>query len=205
MSNRQRVTGAKAIGHAARISPERLAAAYVELALGQRMRAEEGPIAHDETLQIYPSLGRMSYWHLADVDHVCTGSIAERAGALWEIVRTSGANFQKWPLTPQQIRAMTLELAAASAQRGEPCGSDLLHLMAWAMDVPESFLYDPTEVLSGRDGKGRGVDPMVRQSAEFLDTMHLQKTGKYMSAPALVKATGASRRSIREWVKGWRK
>lgn len=146
----------------------------------------------------------MGYWHLADLDRVCTGSIAERARTLREIVLTSGSNVQKWPLTPQQIRAMTLELAVASAQRGEPCGSDLLHLLAWATNVPESFLYDPTEVLSGRDGKGQGVDPSVRQGAELLDYMHFQKTGKYMTVYALAKATNASRQSVREWVKGWR-
>ena len=115
-------------------------------------------------------------------------------------MRAAPANIQKWPLTPLQIRAMTLELAAASAQR---CDPDLLFLMALAMNVPETFLRDPSELLSGRDGKGKGVGSSVRDGAAFLDWLSVQRTGKAMSVNALAKAVGAARSADRDWAKGW--
>ena len=158
------------------------------------MEGEEPPIYH--------SFGRMTYWHL--VNGAPRGTVDERAAALLKIVRKDDANFQKWDVRRLQIRAMSLELAAAAAQGGEPLGSDLLHLLAWAMDVPETFLSDPSDVLSGRDGKGQAVNPAVRDGAELLDWLHFQRYGEYMSKNALAKSAGVSPPSIREWVKGWR-
>jgi hypothetical protein len=140
--------------------------------------------------------------HLADAR--LRGSIDERAAALLKIVREGPSNHKKWKLPRVQIRAMTLELTAAAAQRGEPCGSDLLHLMAWAMDVPRTFLYDPSDLLSGADGKGQAAPHLSKESAELLDWLHFREHGSYMSINALAKECKVSRPSIREWVKGWR-
>jgi len=154
---------------------------------------------------VYESLGRFTYWHL--VDPSLRGTIADRSAALLKIVeRYDPLPAEKWPrpITQQKVRAMALELAAASAPRGEPCGPDLLHLLAWAMNVPPSFLYDPSELLAGHDGRGQGADPVKKNEAELLDFLHFRKHGKYMSINALANAVGASPPSVREWAKGWR-
>lgn len=161
-----------------------------------------------ETYPIYPSFGQMAYWHLAtDIQ----GTLDDRAKALLAIVRTGSANVQKWPLAPIQVRAMALELAAAHALHGRPFGADLLRLLVWSMDLPKEFLSDPSDILSGSDGKGQGADPQLKSAAELADWLYFQSHGQHMSINALSKEAGRlagctppSRSTVRAWVKGWR-
>jgi hypothetical protein len=111
---------------------------------------------------VHRLFGSMRHWHLVDASPA--GSVDERATALLKMVGESPSNHQKWEIRPLQIRAMALELVAAAAQLGEPPGSDLLRLLAWAMNVPETFLDDPSAVMSGRDGKGEPAEPEKRES-----------------------------------------
>jgi hypothetical protein len=148
---------------------------------------------------VYRPFGRMRHWHLVDASP--TGSIDERAAALLKMAHEMPANHKKRKIQPLQIRAMALDLVAA-AQLGEPSGHDLLRLLAWGMNVPEAFLKDNSGVLSGRDGKGQGVDAGVRDGAELLDWQYYQTHGKFMSINALAKKARIHRRQQGEVFSG---
>jgi hypothetical protein len=158
-----------------------------------------------DPLPVYRSFGEMAYWHLADDS--LSGSIDERASALLKIAHNSSVNVKRCKIKPLQIRAMALELVAAAAYGGGLLGSDLLHLLAWAMNVPDSFLHDPSFVLSGRDGKGQPADPELKQMAEWIEASFLARHGKQMSVNGLANEVQTrlsleqppSRSTIRAW------
>jgi len=187
-------------------------------AVEQKKRVEAMSATSQEPWAVYPSFGVMSYWHEAldalqrSTDKrdsraatLLQGSLAERAAALLEIFETNADRpAERWPIRPLIAKAMTIELTAAFSAQGVPMTGAILELLCRCMDVPANFLRDPSAILEGRDGKGQGADPSVKDGAEILDAQHFQRTGNYMTISALAKAVGAARSSIREWARGWR-
>jgi len=149
--------------------------------------------------EIHPAFGAMRWWALVS-NAPLEGAIEDRAASLWAIVdkhreRLAGS----WPIKPQIIKGMTLELVAAFALAAKPLTPAALKLSAWAMDLPPTFLRNTFPLYSGRDGKGQGADPSLRALAELLDARSFYVFGKFTSINWLAKAVNVSRSTVRAW------
>jgi hypothetical protein len=161
------------------------------------------------TLAIHPAFGFANFWFF--VENAPRGSVTECAERLWAIVEKCGSRKrQRWPIPQPIIRAMTLELAAAYPMVEQPMTPSMLLLLAWAMDVPSTFLKNPKEFYSGRDGRGRrAVNPRCKEMVRLWDGLCLEQYGTKPKLNTLAKRVqehlGLKRPLSRANIRTWRK
>jgi hypothetical protein len=156
--------------------------------------------------RVYPSFGRMSYWH--NVEGAPRGTIKERSEALLQIWR-DGTACSHWrgPMKPVQLRAMALELAVACGQQSLEMPNNLTALLAELLQLPPEFLSDPTALyVRADDGKGQKTPPGAYEVAMWIDRSEIQETGKQPSARKLAKLLAergmpVDEKTLREWRK----
>lgn len=159
--------------------------------------------------EVSPSLGNLGYWHL--VDGAPEGSPSKAETELLGMVRGyDELPATRWPIRPVVIRAMALELAVASAKRGEALSDHLIRLLAWCASVPESFLIDPSEFYEGNWKGGKDPnDPRAKVQASWVDREHFQKTGKWLELlrleQSLMATFGAGKAPSRSTLRRWRR
>lgn len=133
----------------------------------------------------YPSLGSRASWHL--VAEAPLGAPDEAAATLMAMVQKYGDRpAQNWPIQPQIIKGMAVELAVLAGIEGRAFSGDLIHLLAWAAGLNSDFVQDTPAFFGGswKGGRPRGDDSALTL-ASGLDRRHYQTTGKMMPLAVL--------------------
>jgi hypothetical protein len=151
----------------------------------------------------------MGSWHL--VPNAPDGSLEARAEWIaqqWETAAHRTRLAELADISPQVMKAMTLELLFAySRQRRKP-PVGLFRVLADQLGLPDGFLDDPVPVFAGDSGGGRPpVHQQARNTAMRLDREHFHAEGSMMATNALSKRLQAelnlnrpySRASLDRW------
>ena len=158
-------------------------------------------------MEINPSFGQRSYWHLVDDAPLEDSDTA--ASALWRMVtkfRDDPAHI--WPIQPCVVRAMALELVVGTSNERRPLSTDLVFLLAWSSNVPALALADPPTFYDGGWSGGSPANgPSSKNLANWIDRDHFQKTGsmlavarlRSMLAEMLGEDAAPARASLRSW------
>jgi hypothetical protein len=155
---------------------------------------------------IYPSFGRMGYWHLIKEPALLSLNPGERADWLYKRLQSSWSKAgRKQKISPQILKAMALELVAHFGN-GAPMPDSLLRSLAMMLELPETFLDDPVPVFTGKLAQGKHADPKARQAAANIDTLHFVNHGEKLSENGLSKklqklGLPIARSTLREWRK----
>lgn len=157
---------------------------------------------------IYPSLGTCASWHL--VEGAPIGRPEEAATALLAVTgRFGDLPAQNWPIQPQLIKGMAVELAVAAGIEGRALSADLIRLLAWATGLNGDFIEDTPAFFAGswKGGRPRG-DEGAWALASGLDRRHYQAAGKVMPLAilrdSLVAQLGEAEAPSRSTLKRWR-
>lgn len=162
----------------------------------------------DRSRDTYPSLGMRGSWHL--VDGAPQESPEKAATTLMAMVdQFSALPAQNWPIQPQIVKGMAVELAVSAGMEGRALSGDLIHLLAWAAGLNGDFVRD-TPAFFGGSWKGGRPPSSVSAStlASWLDRQHYQYSGEMMPLATLLTSLeehlGEGEAPSRTTLKRWR-